>query len=335
VRRRILLALGLFVTALAFPSAAMAQTPKRKLPTVGYLAPGAAIGGQPTAHPTVEGFRQGLRELGYVEGRTILIEYRFAEGKFERLPELAAELVRLKVNVIVTGAGPASLRAARDATTTIPIVMAAAAADPVQQGFVASLSRPGGNITGLTTASTELVGKRLELLKEALPGLARVAILWDASAGRLVGNELRQAAQSLGLELLPHEVRSPDDFSAAVESASKQRAGAVLVASTPLFSGPRRAQLIELLIRYRLPAVSSWRDFAEAGGLMAYGPVGLHEQFRRAAAYVDKILKGAKPGELPVEQPTKFELVVNLKTANALGLTIPPALLLRADEVIR
>jgi putative ABC transport system substrate-binding protein len=151
----------------------------------------------------------------------------------------------------------------------------------------------------------------------------------------LVANELRQAAQSLGLELLPHEVRSPDDFSAAVESASKQRAGAVLVASTPLFSGPRRAQLIELLTRYRLPAVSSWRDFAEAGGLMAYGPIGLHEQFRRAAAYVDKILKGAKPGELPVEQPTKFELVVNLKTANALGLTIPPALLLRADEVIR
>jgi putative ABC transport system substrate-binding protein len=271
-----------------------------------------------------------------VEGQTVAIEYRYAEGKFERFPDLAAGLVGLGVDVIVTGGGPASLAAARNATSTIPIVMAAASSDPVGQGLIATFARPGGNITGLAAAPRELWSKRLEFLKEAVPRVSRVAVLWDANVGPSgLPREAEEAARVLRLQLLPFEVRTADDFQGAVEAAVKEKAEALYVTSTPLFSGTRRARLIELVTKHRLPTISMWRDFAEAGGLMTYGPIGLHEQFRRAATYVHRILKGAKPADLPVEQPTKYELVVNLKTARALGLTIPPSVLLQADEVIQ
>jgi putative ABC transport system substrate-binding protein len=283
---------------------------------------------------TWEGFRQGLRELGYTEGRTILIEWRWTEGKAERAPELAAELVRLQPDVLVTS-GPQPSAAAKAATATIPIVFIAVA-DPVSVGLVASLARPGSNITGLATlVGAGFVGKLIEVLKEAFPQVSRVAILinpTNAMHQQIVANELPQAAERLRLTLLTVEARAADSLTGAFETAVRSRAGAIMVLGDPLVF-VHRARIAELAAKHRLPAMYLFRESVEAGGLMAYGP-SFHDLGRRAASYVDKILKGAKPGDLPVEQPSKFELVINLKTAKALGLTIPQSLLQRADQVM-
>ncbi len=283
-----------------------------------------------------EAFRQGLRDLGYVEGRNLVIEYRFAEGKSERLPALAAELVALKVDVIVAVTTPEAL-AAKKATRTLPIVFVAAA-DPVTSGLVSSLARPGGNVTGLSSFFPELVGKRLELLTQAVPGVSRVAVLWHpgflperTEKDMLKGAEV--TAQALGVRLQFLEARGPADFDRAFSEMTRARAGALTVLGTTMLFNERR-RLVDLATKSRLPAVYPWREGVDAGGLMAYGP-NIPDLFRRAATYVDKILKGAKPSDLPVEQPTKFELVINLKTAKALGLTIAPSLLGRADEVLQ
>ncbi len=277
---------------------------------------------------------EGLRELGYVEGRNIVFERRFAEGKQERLPALAAELVRLNVDVIVTGANPV-IAAVKQATATIPVVMAVSR-DPVGAGFIASLARPGGNITGFANDPTpEIIGKNLELLKEAAPRVSRVAFLWNPvppGAGTYK-NAVESAARKLGVTFQSVEVRGRNEFEGAFAAMVRERANGVVVAADPVLLGPR-SQVVLLAARSRLPAVYVQREFAEAGGLMSYGP-NIADQFRRAAIYVDKILKGAKPGDLPVEQATKFELVINLKTAKALGLTIPQSLLQRADEIIQ
>jgi ABC-type uncharacterized transport system substrate-binding protein len=327
-RRRFLLTS--LAGALAAPLAATAQPAGKRIPRIGYLD-GAALS---AASVRIEALRQGLRERGYVEGQNIAIEWRSAEGKADRLPGLAAELVRLKVDVILAASGPASLNAAREATKTIPIVMIASSRDPINTGLIHSYARPGGNVTGLVTAPEELTGKQLELLKAVVPRLARAGFLHDATVGPF---RLEQAtvetSQALGIEILPFEVRGQADFGGAVAAAVRERVGGVIASGTPTF-GRYRQQIAELLTKHRLPGISVWRSFAEAGVLMAYGP-SLSDQFRRAAAYVDKILKGAKPAELPVERPTKFELVINLKTAKALGLTIPPSVLARADEVIQ
>jgi putative ABC transport system substrate-binding protein len=279
-----------------------------------------------------EAFRQGLHALGYVVGQNITIEYRWADGKNERLPGFAAELVNLKLDIIVTHGGVAT-RAVQQASTTIPIVIAAAD-DPLAAGLVASLARPGGNITGLSLITPDLTAKRLELLKEILPGLTRVAVLWN-SANPISEPELRKAeaaARSLGLQLQSLGVRDPYEFASAFSSMKRERAGALFVLPDAMFFG-RRKELVDLAASNRLPLVAHLREFADAGGLMTYGPnvVDVH---RRAATYVDKILKGANPGDLPVEQPTKFDLVISLKTAKVLGLTIPQSLLLQATHII-
>jgi len=277
-------------------------------------------------------FRQGLRELGYVEGRDFVIEYRSADGRPESFPGLATELVRLKVDLIVTRGTPAAL-AAEKATESIPIVMATSA-DPAGFGIVSSLARPGGNVTGLSTIAVELAGKRLELLKEAVPRIARIALIANMSSPAS-GSQWRQievAARSLGLEPQLLDVRTPEAFARAFDTAIKQRADAVQVANDTLTQTNLR-RIVDLSAKHRLPSIFASREFVDAGGLMAYGP-NFTDLYRRAATYVDKILKGAKPGDLPIEQPTKFELVINLKTAKALGLTIPQTLLLRADQVI-
>ncbi len=316
------------VTFALFGAVAQAQQPT-KIPRIGYLD---AL--SPSTSPArIEAFRQGLRELGYVEGKNIVIEWRFAEGKRDRLGEFAAELVRLKVDVIVTG-GPATTPAAKEATVTIPIVMAQDP-DPVANGFVASLARPGGNITGLATLAPELSGKQLELLKEIVPKLSRVAVLWTStqpgSAQSLRETEL--AAGALGVQLQYLDVQSPKDIETAFKEASKGRAGAVIVlVSVVLIS--QRTQVIDLAAKSRLPAIYYRQEFVEDGGLMTYAVSGT-DLFRRAATYVDKILKGRKPADLPVEQPTKFELIINLKAAKQIGLTIPPNVLARADKVIK
>jgi putative tryptophan/tyrosine transport system substrate-binding protein len=300
-----------------------------KIPRIGYLAV------QPAANPHLhEAFRQGLRDLGYVEGRNVVIEYREAEGKPERLPALAAELVALKVDVIVAQPTVAAM-AAKQATRTLPIVFPVA--DPVTSGLVTSLARPGGNVTGLTNVAPDLVGKGLELLKQAVPGVSRVAGLWQPGAlpERTTKDMLKEAevaARALGVRLQFVEARGLDDFDRAFSEMTRARAGALTVLGGSVFFSERR-RLVDLVAKNRLPAVYPWREGVEAGGLMAYGP-DLADLFRRAATYVDKILKGAKPADLPVQQPTKFELVINLKTAKALGLTIPPSLLQRADQVI-
>jgi putative ABC transport system substrate-binding protein len=317
---------------LALPLAAEAQQ-AAKVPRIGYVSTNLA------ANPHLsEAFRQGLRDLGYVEGRNVVIEYRSAEGKLERLPALAAELVALKVDVIVAASTLAAL-AAKQATRTLPIVFAGAG-DPAQSGLVTSLARPGGNVTGLSLLAPELVGKRLELLKQAVPGVTRVAVLWQPGGGglgdrtekdMLKGAEV--AARALGMRLQFVEARGPADIDRAFSEMTRARAGALTVlGSTMFFSEQRR--LVDLAAKNRLPAVYGLREYVDAGGLMSYGP-NVADLYRRAATYVDKILKGAKPADLPVEQPTKFELVINLKTAKALGLTIPPSLLGRADEVIQ
>jgi len=315
---------------LAAPLAAEAQS-AGKVARIGYLV-GASLSLSPHLH---EAFRQGLRDLGYVEGRNVVIEYRSAEGKFERLPALAAELVALKVDVIVAGGTPQAL-AAKQATRTVPIVFAAAG-DPVTSGLVTSLARPGGNVTGLTGLGPELVGKGLEQLTQAVPGVSRVAALWQPGGqgertDKDILKEADVAARALGVRLQFVEARGPEDFDRAFSDMTRARAGALTVLVSPMFFGERR-RLVDLAAKNRLPAVYPWREFVDAGGLMSYGP-DLADMFRRAATYVDKILKGAKPGDLPIEQPTKFELVINLKTAKALGLTIPPSVLLRADQVI-
>jgi putative ABC transport system substrate-binding protein len=280
-----------------------------------------------------EAFRQGLRELGYVEGQNITIEHLSPDWRYERLPALAAELVRIKVDVIVT-ASPAATEAARQATGTIPIVFTVSG-DPVGEGSVASLARPGGNVTGLATIGPELVGKQLEMLKAVAPKVARVAVLGNPT-NKGYSRALREArgpARALGMQLLVLEARTPSEIEAAFATMSRQRADGVLVARDAVFR-EQRAQIVALAATKRLPAVYGLREEAEAGGLVAYG-ASVPQLYQRAATYVDKILKGAKPTHLPVEQPTKFELVINLKTAKALGLTIPPSLLAQADQVIQ
>jgi putative tryptophan/tyrosine transport system substrate-binding protein len=314
--------------ALALVSLAEAQQPV-KVFRIGYLG-----GATPSAvSDRTEAFRQGLRELGYIEGKNVVIEWRPAEGKFDRLPALAAELVRLKVNIIVTG-GPASTRAAKAATSTIPIVMAQDN-DPVANGFVASLARPGGNITGLATLSPEIGGKRLELLKEIVPNLSRVAVLGTSTdpANAQLLKEVEFAAGALGVKLQYLDVLDPKDIETAFRDASKGRAEAVLALASPVLIS-QRAQLADLAVKSRLPAIYYSTEYVEAGGLMTYG-VNLNDVARRAATYVDKILKGRKPADLPVEQPKKFELIINLKAAKQIGLTIPQSVLYRADRVIK
>ncbi len=279
-----------------------------------------------------ETLRQRLRELGYLEGQNIAFESRFAEGKPDRLPGLAAELVALKVDVIVTSGTPASL-AAKQATLTIPIVMAQLA-DPVGSGLVASLGRPGGNVTGLSTQDADLSGKRLEMLREVVPKVSRLAVLIDETnpGTMLIARGTQAAARSVGVQLQSLGVRGPADLDRAFSAMKKARAGALIVESSSMFF-TWRTQLADLALKNRLPTMFAQMEYAEAGGLMAYS-VDFLDLFRRTATFVDKILKGAKPADLPIEQPTKWELVINLKTAKALGLTIPPTLLLRADHVI-
>jgi len=311
-------------------SAAEAQQ-AAKVPRIGYLS--INLAGSP--HMT-EGFRQGLRDLGYVEGRNVLIEFRDAEGKLERLPALAAELVALKVDVIVVG-GTVAAVAAKQATKTVPIVFVSAV-DPVTDGLVASLARPEGNVTGLATLAPELVGKRLEQLKQIVPGVSQVAVLWQPGAlGEHTETDLRKeaegAARVLGMRLQFVGVREPGDFDRAFSDMTRARAGALTVLGSSMLIN-ERGHVVSLAAKNRLPAVYGLREYVDAGGLMSYGPNNV-DLFRRAAAYVVRILNGTKPGDLSVEQPTKFELVINLKTAKALGITIPQSVLGRADEVIK
>jgi putative ABC transport system substrate-binding protein len=323
--------LGLSVTAFVLVvTGAVAQAQQaKKVTRIGYLG-GASLS---AIAERIEAFRQGLRELGYVEGKNIVIEWRWAEGKLDRLPVLAAELVRLKVEVIVT-AGATSTRAAKEATVTTPIVMANDA-DPVGSGVVASLARPGGNITGLSTLSPELSGKQLELLKEIFPKLSRVAVLGasTSTSSALALRETELAAGALGVQLQYLNVLGPKDIDTAFREAGKGRADAVLVLPTAVLNTQRK-QIVDLAIKSRLPAIYGRPEYVQDGGLMTYG-VSITDLYRRAATYVDKILKGAKPADLPVEQPTKFELVINLKAAKQIGVTIPPNVLARADKVIK
>jgi putative ABC transport system substrate-binding protein len=319
----------LVVAALIFPLVSVAEAQQAgKAPRIGYLLDGSSS----SAADRIDTFRDGLRDLGYVEGKNIVIDYRYAEGRFDRFPELAAELVRLKVYVIVAVSTVAA-RAAKNATRTIPIV--ALSGDPVETGLVASLARPGGNVTGLASLAPELSTKRLELLKEIVSKVSLVAVLWNPNgpAPILAFKETQLAAKRLGLLLQSLEVRGSDDFESAFGGAIRERASALLVISDPLTNTHQR-RIVELAAKNRLPAIYPIREFVQAGGLMAYAPDRL-EQYRRVAYYVDKILKGAKPADLPVEQPTKFEFVINLKAAKQIGLTIPPNLLARADKVIR
>ena len=320
-RLTVLLALGLLVAPLV-----AAGQPAAKIVRVGSL------GVTPPVPSTTEAFRQGLRELGWVEGRNLSIEFRDAGGKPERLADLAAELVRLKVEVIVAR-GSQATGAAKRATSTIPIVMSASG-DAVGTGLVASLARPGGNVTGLTFIAPESSGKRLELLKEALPGATRVAVLWNPAdpPRKLELRETEGAAQRLGVKLLSVEVEGPEDLERRFSTIAGERAQALIVFTDPITTAHRK-RIADLAIKSRLPMISGFSEYAEAGALMSYGP-SLPALYRRAATYVDKILKGAKAADLPVEQPTTFELVINLKTARALGLTIPQSLLARADQTI-
>ncbi len=313
---------------LASASLAEAQQPAR------IFRIGILIGASASLNSArVEAFRQRLRELGYVEGKNIVIEYRYAEGKLERLPDLAAELLRLKVDVIVASA-PADILAAKKASATIPIVFAAAG-DPVGSGLVASLARPGGNITGLSTMAPDLDGKRLELLKETFPKVARVAFLWGSGGSR--GNprltDMQAAAKALGVKLLSLPVRSLDDFESAFARAKRERAEALIMTPGSLISTQER-QVLDFAAKNRLPAMYPTSEFVDAGGLMSYGP-NITDHWRRAADFVDKILKGTKPADIPVEQPMKFEFVINLNAAKQIGVTIPPNVLVRADKVIR
>jgi putative ABC transport system substrate-binding protein len=327
------LAFGILLLGALFSPVAAEAEQAAKIVRIGYLGFDRA-GGDPRMR---EAFLQGLRDLGYVEGRNLVIEWRDAEGKPELLPALAAELVALKVDVIMITGGTRGALAAKQATRTVPIVFPVVG-DPVAEGLVTSLARPGGNVTGLSAVSPELVGKSLELLKQAVPGVSRVAFLLkpDAMPDRAKKDRLKAAdvaARALGVRLQVVEARGPEDFDRAFSAMTRARADALAVLSTPVFDSERR-RLVDLAAKNRLPTVYSYRNYVEAGGLMSYGP-DLPDLFRRSATYVDKILKGAKPGDLPVEQPTKFELVINLRAAKALGLTIPQSVLARADQVIQ
>src|SRR5262245_24125210 len=318
------LTLCALLSALSF--SAGAQQPK-KIPRIGYLTVRAGPSERDDA------FRQGLRDVGYIAGQNIIIEYRFAKGT-DRLAEMAAELVRLKLDVFVGEATPA-VQALKNATMTAPIVMAAVA-DPVGSGLVASLGQPGGNITGLSLILPELAGKRLELLREVLPRVTRVAFLAHGGnpAYRLFVKEAQDAAEGFGIQIQPLVIKGPDEFEGAFSAMVKERAGALVVQPLFVIVPEQLRRVVELATRNRLPTVSDFMEFADAGGLMSYGPPAL-EPIRRSAIYVDKILKGAKPAELPVEQPTKFELVINLKTAKQISVTIPQSVLYRADKVIK
>jgi ABC-type uncharacterized transport system substrate-binding protein len=316
---------------LVAPLAVEAQPPAN-VPKVGYLS--MLSRSDPTFAPLRDAFLQGLREHGYTEGRTVIFERRFAEGKPERLPEFAAELVRLEVKLIFTETTPAA-RAAKGATTTLPIVFNPVA-DPVGDGLVAGLARPGGNVTGLTQMASELSGKRLELFKQALPRLSRVGILAHLYSERIVRimlEETEVAARAAGVHAERVEVQGPTDLDKRFVTMSRERVNGLIVLPSPMFLSERR-HIVDLAAKNKLPTMFFLREFAEAGGLISYGP-NFPELWRRAATYVAKILEGAKPGDLPIEQPTRFELVVNLKTAKALGLTIPQSVLVRADEVIQ
>jgi putative ABC transport system substrate-binding protein len=313
---------------LATVSPADAQQPT-KVPRLGFLSTTAGD------TPASEAFRQGLRDLGYVEGKNIVIDYRWADGKFDRLSDLAAELVRLKVDIIVVQSAIIA-RAAKKATTTIPIVMCTSG-DAVGSGLIASLARPGGNVTGLTNLTTELLGKRLELLKEALPKINRIGVVYQSGSGteiELKDKTTQSAAEHLGINLEPLPVTLPNpDFAAAFRAAIRKRVDALITAGSGSVMNVHRNRILELVIQNRMPAMHS-ENWASDGGLMYYG-ANTADQYRRAATYVDKILKGAKPADLPVEQPVKFDLVINLKTAKQIGVTISPNLLVRADKVIK
>ena len=309
-----------------------AQQPT-KVPRIGYLSNTDAA----TDSARAEGIRLALRELGYIEGQNIAIEYRYAEGRRDREPGLAAELVRLKVDIIVVASGDPTIQAAKNATKTIPIVMMGLGSDPVRAGHVESLARPGGNVTGLTTLNRELGGKRLELLKEAVPKLSRVAVLYDpANPPSLheVKELLPADARALKLTIQPWEIRAVDDFEKVFAALNKQRPDGLYALDAGPVMRPNQKRIVGFALKSRLPSMYSSREDVEAGGLMSYGR-DLADNYRRVAYYVDKILKGAKPADLPVEQPTKFELVINLKTAKQIGLTIPQSLLYRADKVIK
>src|SRR5215831_5232228 len=305
----------------------------KKISRIGYLSAGI---GSLSSYAPREPFRQGLREIGYVEGQNIAFDYRYTGGKSDRLPEFAAELVRLKVDIILVAVGPIPIQAAKNATKTIPIVMVGSPSDPVEAGLVESLARPGGNVTGLTNLSRELGGKRLELLKEAVPKLARVAVFYDPAVRHNlleVKEVLPVAARALGLTVQSWEVRDANGFDRVFAALSKQRPDGLYVpAGGPLLADGKR--IASFALKSRLPSTYNNREAVDAGGLMSYG-ADIADTYRRVAYYVDKILKGAKPADLPVEQPTKFELVINLNTAKQIGLTIPQSLLYRADKVIK
>jgi putative tryptophan/tyrosine transport system substrate-binding protein len=326
--RKTALASVLFAGALLAVAVAVEAQQPPKVPKIGFLvAPSRSF-----FAARMKGFQQGLRNLGYIEGKNIAIEYRYAEAKADRLPELAAELVSLKVDLIVTS-GPAS-QAAKNATKTIPIVFAGVQ-DPVASGLVESLAKPGGNVTGLSILAPELGGKRLELLKEAVPKITRIAFLWGGlgRGGPITVKETKAAAQALALQFQSLEVRDSKDFDSAFEAITKNRAQALLTNPGPIIN-THQARIVEFAAKNRLPAMYAAPESVDAGGLMSYGS-NPTDEYRRAAVYVDKILKGAKPADLPVEQPTKFEFVINLKTAKQIGLTIPPDVLARADKVIK
>jgi putative tryptophan/tyrosine transport system substrate-binding protein len=325
-RREFMMLLG--GATIARPRTLRAQ---QAMPVIGYLGIGS-----PDTEVSLAAFRQGLSEAGYAEGQSVTIHYRFAEGNPERFPALAAELVMLKVHVIVTAGGTLAAVAAKRATATIPIVFTAVG-DPVEEGIVANLARPGGNVTGFSVTLPDLIGKFLELIKEAVPGASRVALLLkpDAMPDRAREDRLKEAdvsARALGVKLQVFEARGREDFSGVFSDIYKARADALVVWPTPLFQLERR-RLVDLAAQHRLPAVFPFKNYVEAGGLMSYGP-NPPDLSRRAAIYAGKILKGTKPSDLPVEQPTKFELVINLRTAKALGIAVPVSLLARADEVI-
>jgi putative tryptophan/tyrosine transport system substrate-binding protein len=321
-------ALALVLTLFGGPPSVEAQ-PAGKVYRIGLLL---SAGGDPTRFPLVEGFRQGLREQGYVEGRNVVIELRAAEGRAERLPQLAAELVSLKPDVLVAAATPGAL-AARNATRTIPIVMVAVG-DPVGSGLVYSLAQPGGNVTGVSLLNVEFSGKRLQLLKEAVPHVSRVAFLWNPlnPLNAAILKETEAAAATLRMQLEPVAARAPEDLRSALGAATGKRVEALVVAPDSMLLLNRK-HVIDFAAANRLPAMYNFRDDTESGGLMSYG-ADLYDTYRRGAIFVDKILRGAKPADLPVEQPSRLHLIINLRTAKTLGLTIPPAVLARADQVI-
>jgi ABC-type uncharacterized transport system substrate-binding protein len=324
-------AIGLIVTfgiGLLVPPLVVAAPQPGKVYRIGFIGTGSP----PPPSAPLEALRQGLRDLGWIEGQNISIEYRWAEGKADRVPGFAAELVRLQVDVIIA-AGPAALQAVHQANSSIPIVSAVLLTDPVRLGLVASLAHPGGNITGLASQYEEIVTKHVEILAEAVPTLSRIVLLKHAISDMATTRAAAMAADKLGLTAQLLEVADLADFEGAFKAARDNSAQALLVLPSPFFNAHRRV-LSALAARYRLPAIYEFKEYVQDGGLMAYGP-SIPDMYRRAASYVDRILKGAKPGDLPIERPSKFELVINLKTAQALGITMPPSLLLLADEVIR